>query len=85
MADPEPQYHGFLGADAARFPGQSTTDIHFQDLAQPGLKMRPVGLKFIFIEESNAPDGPWATADMWLPALSILNHGPVHPLPQVSP
>lgn len=80
-------YHGFLGSDGARFPGQSTTDIHYRDLAQPGMKIRQrsvccaVGYNFVFIE--HWIDGEWITADIWLFALQILNEGPVPPLPAV--
>ena len=90
MAEPEPLYHGFLGADGARFPGQSTVDIHFRDLTEPGAKIRlrsiclATSLNFIFVEVSNAPGGPWVADEGWLGALSVLNYGPVQPLPQVS-
>ena len=89
MANPNPLYHGFIGSEAALFLGQSTTDIPFQDLAKPGVKIRQsiccdTGFNFVFIEQSDAPEGPWATPDIWLPALHVLNYGPNPLEPQVS-
>ncbi|OBZ74082.1 hypothetical protein A0H81_06265 [Grifola frondosa] len=69
-------YHGFLGSEASRFIGQSTTDIHFTDYGGAGMKIRQrafcfwQGLTLVYAEHELGPGAGGQSADRRAP-----NHG----------